>query len=316
MFSDTTSRSKHFTTKTTGRIVNRKQRFRTNIRAIIESFICNCIGKSLLLFYYITSMSMFYQVMGAVRCPKIKKHPGLKLRPINKAKEPFMPNDMLIYSCESAEYTQSIKCLDDGRWSELPHCPDPSNFTCPNLPPLAHGVSNSTGPPYKVGSVVAFKCDTESFPNLPSLPSTFPTTQTPAIPTTTKATTITTTQYNNLSSETLLQRQPLRYNLTGHRLLKCLPSSKWNHPMPTCSPVYPEPPSQVGLVLTTTILILVPILILIVIAQLFIRWRKRQQQRERWKQYFTDYKYRHSKTSITFGTRPNSNASTIPVTDL
>ena len=290
----------------------RRENYRFHFSKSLKDLVI-LIGAILFIAFHLISMSVTYQVIGAVRCPKIKKHAGIKLKPINKAKEPFMPSDMLIYSCESAEFTQSIKCLDDGRWSEIPYCPDPSNFTCPDLPTLAHGVSNSSGPPYKVGSVVAFKCDTETFPNLPNLPSTFPTT--------TPSPTTTANQFNNLTtiSETSTdqQQQLLRYNLTGHRLLKCLPTSRWNHPMPSCTPIYKDPPSQFKLVLASAFIILVPILIIIVMAQLFLRWRKRHQQRERWKQYFTDYKYRHSKTSITFGTRPNSNASTaIPVTDL
>lgn len=307
--------------------------------------------------------SLFYQVMGAVRCPKIKKHAGIKLRPINKAKEPFTPGDMLIYSCESSEFTQSIKCLDDGRWNEIPHCPDPSNSTCPDLGPVLHGTYNASGP-YKVGTVVAFRCDNE-FYNIPSNNSTLrkskdlkddnlntqqqsldgqkytiPTTtinaninEVDAIPVTTLATprpfvspnptpSVVSplpsdggSQLANLvASETTTST--LKYNLTGHRLLRCLPSSKWNHPLPTCTPVLPEPASNFNLMLTSAFLILVPIVIFIAIMQLFVRWRKKQQQRARWKQYFTDYKYRHSKTSITFGSRPQSSSTTIPVTDL
>jgi len=219
---------------------------------------------SLFLFYFI-SMSLFYNVMGAARCPKIKKHAGIKLRPTNKSKEPYNPGEVLIYSCESTEFTQSIKCLDDGRWSELPHCPDPTNSTCPELGPIQHGSHNASGQ-LKVGTIVAFKCDEEFL------------------------------------------------NLTGHRLTKCLPSSKWSHPIPSC---LAEQKSNLSLILTSTILILIPILILVTIIQLFTRWRRKQQQRERWKQYFTDYKYRHSKTSITFGARPQTTTtSTIPITDL
>lgn len=267
-------------------------------------------------------MNTFYQVMGAVRCPKLKKHAGIKLRPINKAKEPFSPNDMLLYSCESAEFTQSIKCLDDGRWSETPHCPDPVNFTCPDLGPIPHGYHNGSESALKVGTIVAFRCENELIPGINPSFFTTPSTTT----TTTTTTSIPSSNYstlisNNLSaaiSETTSQQEPLRYNLTGHRLLKCLPSSKWNHQMPICSPIYPEPVSNVSFVLTSALLIILPILIIVTIIQLFIKWRKRQQQRARWKQYFTDYKYRHSKTSITFAMRPqSSNANpTIPVTDL
>lgn len=252
-----------------------------------------------------SSMSFFYQVMGAARCPKIKKHAGIKLKPINKAKEPFTPGDMLLFSCESTESIQSIKCQDDGRWSDIPACPDPSNFNCPDLGPISHGSYNATKP-FKVGTVVAFRCDNEQLPNyFTSLTSTSTTTSSPVT-------------LLNQSSTSIADSAEQSFNLTGHRILKCLPSSKWNHPMPTCRLVIPEPESNIGFLLTSAFLILIPILILVAIFQLFIRWRKRQQQRERWKQYFTDYKYRHSKTSITFGLRQTQNnfPATIPVTDL
>lgn len=275
------------------------------------SHIINLVRVPILSIYYLLSMSMFYQVMGAIRCPKIKKHAGIKLRPLNKAKDPFMPNDMLIYTCESTDSTQTIKCLDDGRWNEIPHCPDPANNTCPELGQILHGTSNSTGQRYKVGTIVAFRCENELTSNFLSQ-------------TTTTAQSITTTN-SEISSQ--IQQNisvnseiaPVMYNLTGHRLLKCLPSSKWNNPTPTCIPIMPEPQSNVSFVLTSTIVILIPILIIITLFHLFMRWRKRQQQRERWKQYFTDYKYRHSKTSITFGMRPSpSNVpnNPVPVTDL
>lgn len=285
----------------------------------------------LALIYYILFMSTFYQVMGAVKCRKIKRHSGIKLRPINKAKEPFVPNDLLLYSCESTEHTQTIKCQDDGNWTDTPPCPDPANFTCPDLEPMQHGSFTPTTPatsPYKVGTVLVFKCENEP------LPIVSPTTSTSTSPMNNQqsvpATTTTTTsepqdifqQSQNITTTTIsenitaINAQPaLRYNLTGHRILRCLPSSKWNYPAPTCTPVYPDAPSNVGFLLFSTAIILVPILILVVLFHLFIRWRKRQQQRERWKQYFTDYKYRHSKTSITFSNRPNSQA-TVPVTDL
>uniref|UniRef100_A0A6G1SNS1 Sushi domain-containing protein n=1 Tax=Aceria tosichella TaxID=561515 RepID=A0A6G1SNS1_9ACAR len=278
------------------------------------------------LIYYVLSMSMFYQVMGATnKCRKIKRHSGIKLRPINKAKEPFMPNDLLLYTCESTEYTQTIRCKDDGSWGDLPPCPDPANFTCPDLEPIQHGSFTSTSPsPYKVGTVLSFKCENEL------LPYTSPSSTTSGsnninyqqiAPTTTtfepqnifQSENITTTNSENI---TVLKTHPaLQYNLTGHRFLKCLPTSKWNNPAPTCIPVYPDSPSNVGFLLASSALILIPILILVVLFHLFMRWRKRQQQRERWKQYFTDYKYRHSKTSITFSNRPNSQAA-VPVTDL
>lgn len=274
-------------------------------------------------------MSTFYQVMGAVRCPKIKKHAGLKLKPLDKpVKEPFMPGDALIYLCESAEFKKYIKCADDGNWSELPYCPDPTNDTCPDLSPINNGHSNYTNPPYKVGSVIAYTCDNEGQ---------LPMTTTTSIATTTASTNIATSLNQTLSSEITnqstnnlhqqrltsldlaLAQQPIRYNLTGQRLLKCLPNSKWSHDVPKCNPIYPQPPSQMGLFLTSTALILVPMFILIVIARLFMKRRKRKQQHERWKEYFTDYSYRHSKTSISFGNRPTAPtpvASPVPVTDL
>lgn len=257
-------------------------------------------------------MSLFYQVMAPARCPKIKKHVGIKLRPAIKAtKEPFKPGDVLIYSCESTEFVQTIKCLDDGKWSELPNCPDPSNNTCKDLEPILHGYWNSSGP-YKVGSVVSFKCDD----NQPSKNNSYDNIATYHLNDTIKSPIPTTTIFNQNNNDRI--DNLIRYNITGHRILKCLPSSKWNHPMPSCSPILPEPRSNLSLLLTSAILILVPILIFIAIVQLFIRWRKRQQQRERWKQYFTDYEYRHSKTTITFGLSPQNSSSnaTIPVTDL
>lgn len=266
-----------------------------------------------------------------------------------------MPNDLILYTCESTEHTQTIRCLDDGRWSEDPYCPDPVNNTCPDLGPLPHGAHNSSGPPYKVGTVLTFRCENEYPPPataslLNSVPMTTTTSVSAAPPATTTTTllsgisnshlepsslissTSSSNTYQNVSSflETTSEQEQagsLRYNLTGHRLLKCLPSSKWNHPMPTCTPMLPEPTSQFAFLLASVMLILIPILIIATMFHLFMRWRKRQQQRERWKQYFTDYKYRHSKTSIAFGNRPNAannnnsnntpaTATTIPVTDL
>lgn len=237
----------------------------------------------------------YYTIMGAVRCPKPKKHAGIKLRPTNKAKEPsFSPGDMLIYSCESNEFTQTIKCLDDGKWNEIPHCPDPTNFTCPEIGTFSHGSYNSTGP-FKINTIVSFKCENEF-----SL-TTKPLVSDPLL------------SLNNITNDDAETTAPIiKYNLTGNRMIKCLPSGKWSHPPPAC---LQEPPSSTksSLMLTSVILTLIPILILIAIIHLFIRWRKRQQQRARWRQYFTDYKYRHSKTSITF---PQSSSTTIPVTDL
>lgn len=334
-------------------------RFTIINRAIFNHFI-----KSTLL------MSLFYQVMGTQRCPKIKKHLGLKIKPITKTKEPYTPGDLILFDCESNETKQTLKCLDDGRWNDMPICPDPSNHTCPSLEPIANGQANSTGP-FKVGAVVAFKCENEidTNPIITNLrkpkelkapeanevdvnqqPATLMMTTTDTMlsntnPTSIPTTTITTpkpytqssmnpqlavpiplnmaslpsfiNQGPNQSSEQLnfiytrqqqQQQQPqestTRYNLTGHRVLKCLPSSRWNHPQPTCAPIFPESASNLSLVLTSICLISIPVLIFIGIIQLFLRWKKRQQQRERWKQYFTDYKYRHSKTSITFGMRP------------
>jgi hypothetical protein len=276
------------------------------------------------LIYCILSMSMFYQVMGAaVKCRKIKRHSGIKLRPINKAKDPFVPNDMLLYTCESTEFTQTIKCQDDGSWTDTPSCPDPANFTCPDLEPLQHGsFTASSTSPFKVGTMLLFKCDNEILPilNPSSASSNISNNYNQQTLTTTtsepqnifQSQNITTTNSENI---TINSQPSLRYNLTGNRILKCLPSSKWNYPVPTCTPVLADQPSNVGFLLASTALILVPILILVVLFHLFIRWRKRQQQRERWKQYFTDYKYRHSKTSITFANRPNRPAA-VPVTDL
>lgn len=239
---------------------------------------------------FLTMSLVTYQIIGATRCKKIKKHPGIKLKPLYKAKDLFQPGDMLIYTCESNESTQSIRCLDDGNWSTTDPCPDPSNFTCPDLTPTPHGSYNVSGPS-KVGTIVSFKCDNETFSN--------------------STTTITTSSSTSSSSSS----NTIRYEPT-HKILKCLPSSKWNHPAPVCTPIVPEPAtSNMGLYLTSAFLILIPILIIVFIVNLFIRWKKKQQQRERWKQYFTDYRYRHSKTSITFR-RPQDSAATIPVTDL
>lgn len=300
------------------------------LRAIVRLLTIIC--GPLIAIYYSLSMSMFYQVMGAVKCGRIKKHAGIKLRPINKAKEPFVANDMLIYSCESAEFTQTIRCLDDGSWSDTPHCPDPVNYTCPDLAPLQHGFySSASASPFKVGATVAFRCENEILPSLnfslASNNSNFPIMTTTTFPSEPQLSLLsqnltssgfqnTTNAFYENFNQVNTSANVLRYNLTGDRVLKCLPSSKWNHPMPTCLPVYPEPQSNVGFLLASTALILIPILILVTVFHLFMRWRKRQLQRERWKQYFTDYKYRHSKTSITFGMRPNSQAATIPVTDL
>lgn len=244
----------------------------------------------------------FYYNMGPVRCQKIKKHAGIKLRPTNKAKDPFLPGDMLIYSCESADHTthQTIKCLDDGRWSEIPHCLDPTNFTCPDFGTFPNGSYNSSAP-FKVGTIVSFRCDNEFTP-----PSPKPLVSNPMTPSF--------LQQSNATNDLLETpaTATINYNLTGSRLLKCLPSAKWNHPPPICMPEQATGGNS-SLMLTSVILILIPILIIIAIAHLFIRWKKRQQQRARWRQYFTDYKYRHSKTSITL---PQSSTATIPVTDL
>lgn len=328
-------------------------------------------------------MALFYQVMGQPKCPKIKNRLGLKIKPITKTKESYYsPGDLVIYECESNETRQTIKCLDDGRWNEIPPCPDPTNNTCPSLEPIRHGYFNATGP-YKVNTVVAFRCENELINNnnnntiitnslrkpkdlkddtspninqsLDGQRYTIPTTintnlnEVDAIQTTlptfkpqlarqtlpgagSPSTSLPSQAPNsstNLSSfninQTIQQHSiiensnSIRYNLTGHRILKCLPSSKWNFEQPICTPILPEQASNFSLFLTSAIIILIPILIFIGIIQIFLRWRKRQQQRERWKQYFTDYKYRHSKTSITFGMRPNQNSlsnTTIPVTDL
>lgn len=258
-------------------------------------------------------MSSFYQVMAAARCPKIKKHVGIKITPtptLKATKEPYKPGDVLIYSCESTGFRQTIKCLDDGKWNELPHCPDPSNSTCNDLEPIPHGSWNSSGP-YKVGTVVSFKCN-DGDDQLYHVNDYVIKNSTITINDTAKSPIPVISSVDDLASYT-------RYNNTGHRIFKCLPSSKWNHPMPSCTPILPEPKSNVGLVLTSAFLILIPILIIFGIAQLFIRWKKRQQQRARWKQYFQDYKYRNSKRGITFSPQ-NSNATIpaipVPVTDL
>lgn len=317
-------------------------------------------------------MSLFYQVMGQSKCLKIKNRLGLKIKTITKTKENYYsPGDLVIYDCESNETKQTIKCLEGG-WSELPTCPDPTNYTCPNLEPMKHGYFNSTGP-YKVNTIVAFKCENEFInyndkinvtanpiantqrkpkdlkddinpinqsldgqkytvpttinTNLnevettqTTLPTTKPQLARPIIPGAGTPSSPTQTQlYSFNQSTNSIDTSYSKYNLTGHRILRCLPSGKWNHEQPTCTPVLREQASNFSLFLTSAILILVPMLIFIGIVQLFLRWRKRQQQRERWKQYFTDYKYRHSKTSITFGMRPNQSSlsnATIPVTDL
>jgi len=218
----------------------------------------------LLLLSYFLATCLFHQIIDAARCPKIKKHAAIKLRKANKSKDPYSPGGVFIYSCESTESTQSIRCLEDGSWSEVPHCPDPANSTCPELGPILHGSHNATGQS-KVGTIVEFKCDDEFL------------------------------------------------DPTGHRITKCLASSKWSHSTPSC---LAAPKPDTSFVFTPTILILLPILILIIIFQIFTRWRRRQRQRERWKQYFTDYKYRHSKTSIMFGAKPQATSSTVPITDL
>lgn len=271
-------------------------------------------------------MSTIYHVMGAIKCPKIKKHSGIKLRPVNKGKESYLPNDLLIYTCESTEQTQSIRCRDDGSWSDIPQCPDPANFTCPDLEPIPHGFYSSTSnSPYKVGTTITFGCENELVPSTIQSNGSVPLKNTSQEDSSSSSsslpppTTLEPQHFLNFDSRqniTSMNTEPeLRYNLTGHRQLKCLASSKWNHPVPSCSPVHREPPSNAGFFLATFGLILIPILILAVLFHLFIRWRKRQLQQERWKQYFTDYKYRHSKTSITFSNRPNSQII-IPVTDL
>lgn len=285
--------------------------------------------------YLSLSMSTFYQVMGAAtKCQKIKKHPGVKLKPLSPGvKEPFQPDDAILHTCETTGEKQTIKCQADGTWTPIaPPCPDPSNNTCPDLGPLLHGSYAPTGPrPYKFNTIVAFRCENEILPNGMHFPplnisqsryQPFPTTNNPTIVSETtqsllqaNISNITTKISENINNSTASNELPLRYNLTGYRTLKCLASGQWNHPMPTCTPVLPEQPSNIGFLLASIAIILIPILIMITVFHLFMRWRKRQQQRERWKQYFTDYKYRHSKTSITFKMRPNSQA-TIPVTDL
>lgn len=225
-------------------------------------------GIALIAFVSMASQVYHYQVISAsTNCPKIKKHAGIKLRPmIKNTKDAYSPGDMVIFSCESAEYTQTIKCLEGGKWTEIPHCPDPINFTCPDIGLIAHGTHNATNTiPSKVGTVVTIKCEHEF----------------------------------------------------GDRLMRCLPSAKWSQPVPMCPPVaQAQQPLNYGWIAMSACLLLIPIILMIVIAQLFRKWRQKQQQRARWKQYFTDYKYRHSKTSITFGARPQIPEPTCPVTDL
>lgn len=228
-----------------------------------------------------------YQIIGATRCKKIKKHPGIKLKPLFKARDQFQPGDSILYTCESTDVTHSIKCLEDGSWSYTEPCPDPTNFTCPDLAPTPHGSYNVSGPS-KVGTIVSFRCD-DANDTLSGSGS-------------------------NSSSNPIAATSQVKYE-PSHRYLRCLPTSKWNHPDPVCTPIIPEQNSNLSLYLTTAFLILIPILIIVFIVNLFMKWKKKQQQRERWKQYFTDYRYRHSKTSITFR-RPQDSTATIPVTDL
>lgn len=328
-------------------------------------------------------MSLFYQIMGTTKCPRIKKHPGLKTLPISTKHEPNTPGYLLLYICETTESKQSIKCLEDGRWSESPYCPDPTNFTCPDPGHILHGNHNGTGT-YKVGTVIQFKCQNEpttsqTLSNITAdisqqsakllfssvdghmnsngtlsenqLPTTVAATMTAdtnmnevdtitTLSASTTAEIVSTAKLSNLSLATPIMDSnrvtidpsilvdqlqspegdhgPIRYNLTGQRYLKCLASSRWNHPNPVCSPILPEEGSNLKFFVTSALVILVPILILIIIAQLFIKWKRRQQQRARWKQYFTDYKYRHSKSSIAFGMKPlqGTSKTSIPVTDL
>lgn len=336
-------------------------------------------------------MSFFYQVMGAAnqtRCQKFKKHPGFRLVPMpspnGPAPSPYTPGYKIIYVCETTETKQTIECLDDGRWSDVPNCPDPTNNSCKDPGIILNGSHNGTGQ-YKVGTILQFKCDYERIPqivkqNLTNLLNDGKKTSarltavpfdvqnnsttirddyisTPATTlisdntnfnevdaiTTLSSTTpsdlgkpsklsslatpvvnsnqlpINSTIFNQLATPQYTDTQnQIKYNLTGQRYLRCLPSSKWSDEFPTCAPILPEKESNLKFILTSAFLIIIPILILIVIAQLFIKWRKRQQQRARWKQYFTDYKYRHSKSSIAFGMKnlQNNNNPTIPITDL
>lgn len=257
-----------------------------------------------LILFYLTSMSLYYQVMGTQKCPKWwKKHAGLTVIPVQgKPKSQYTTGDLLVFRCESIEFKQTIKCLEDGRWSEMPDCPDPSNNTCPDLLPFDNGSHKPSSGPYKVGSIVTFSCN--SAEQLQTSDGSSPQQSTgDAI-----------SSRLSITTPTALRQ----YNLTGPATLKCLPSSKWNNIQPTCEPIMPKPVTNLSFWLGSMILILIPILIILLIVRLFIRWRKKQQQRERWKQYFTDYKYRHSKTSIAFETGNNQQISpnTIPVTDL
>lgn len=325
--------------------------------------------------------------MGATKCPKFKKHQGLSIIPIKTPNvDNFGPGFAVIYNCETTETRQTLKCLEDGRWSESLYCPDPSNMYCPDLKPFENGRHNASSGPQKVGTTVYFECNNEILtqitkPDANSPPQQYaeprssniyqqpgsssyddirqtiattinynPTTvtnvntnllnevDTPSATTTgvypLNSNNMFTSNAPNMSLATpypsldrknsthaniiLASDQITRYNLTGPRYIRCLPSQKWSNSIPICSPIQPEKESNVRLFVTSAIFIIIPILIIFVILQLFIRWKKRQQQRARIKQYFTDYKNRHSKSSIAFGVRSNQATSnvTIPVTDL
>lgn len=138
---------------------------------------------------------------------------------------------------------------------------------------------------------------------------------------------------------------------TGEKAsLKCMQSGRWEDP-PVCPPYInngtrpfnnstysnstttntttPITPIQspgedinqldshnVTLVLAFVILILS---LATIIAYIIYTWRKKQQNRARWKKYFTDYKYRHSRTHITIAYSNdivNNNVNNVPVTDL
>lgn len=255
-----------------------------------------------------------YFIMGSIKCPKIKKHIGVKIRPLDKSFEPNSPGYSIVYTCETTEQTQSIKCLDDGHWSDQPTCPDPTNSTCPPLEHLLNGSFNASAP-YKVGTIVAFKCDNDNF--MPPQQLQHQSQQQPPTTTTTLTTTPATPTTPTIALTTFRERDGFdfshlsgpKFNLSGPRTIRCLASSKWSHEQPVCVPL-----TSKQFPLMAILLITIPILILVIFIRLFVRWKRRQRQRARWKQYFTDYKYRHSKTSITIGLKnqrqdPSSSSS-------
>lgn len=219
-----------------------------------------------------------YEVMDIVKCPRLKKHAAIKIKPLSKAapisQDGAYPGEAYLFTCESTSEKQTIRCLPDGKWNDIPHCPDTSNMTCPDLMHLQNGSYNATSP-FKVGTIVSLSCDQTLAPDV-------------------------------------------AYNITGQRIIKCLPTRNWNHPMPTCMLVAKEPQnySSTAYLFPAVSLILV-VVILLAFIHLLLKWRKEAQQKARWKQYFNDYKHRHSRTSINLNIRPQQQQKTnMPVTDL